>query len=108
MEQWQTIGDDEVATFGKRSIIFGFPGGTYQVDIDDEEQNSIYARHSGQELCWHIYVKEVHGETFRLQGLASRTDGLFDDTFWYVLTLTLPATVTYWGDRVLAREDREV
>lgn len=108
MAQWQRIGEDEFASYGKRSIVFAYPGGTYQVTVDDNDQNYIRMQHAGKEERWNIEIKVACNGAFRLAGVAYKTDDLLDDTYWYELSLTSPSTITYWGNQVVARSDREI
>ena len=108
MEQWQTIWDHEFASYGKRSIIFGSADGRYQVSVNDADQDNIYVRYAEKELRWAIFTKHFYKGLFRLSGMTCETLNLLGGTFWYELTLTMPSTITYWGDRVLVRKDSEV
>lgn len=110
MGQWHMIGEDEFASYGKRTIAFAHPGGVYQVTVDDGDQNHIVLHHTGVELRWNIEIKEFCDGTFRLQGVAygGEAGDLLDDTYWFELLLTTPSTITYYGDRVIVRQDQEV
>lgn len=108
MEQCRAIGDHEFANYGKRSIAFASSGDTYRVDVDDSDQNHIHVHHAGGELRWGVEVKDVCGGVFRLQGMTAGADDLLGGCFWYELNLTSPSTITYWGNRVVTRKDREV
>ena len=108
MGQWQRIWDHEFAGYGRRSITFASPDGAYHVHVDDEDQNGIRVQRAGREVRWGIEVKEVRGGTFRLSGMALGAGDFLGGGFWYELTLTSPSTISYWGNRVLEREDREV
>ncbi|GAA0598702.1 hypothetical protein GCM10009416_41070 [Craurococcus roseus] len=107
MERWQRIGEDKSAKFGKRSIAFAFPGGRYRICIDDDEQNRVRVRYVAEEEYWPIEIRAVCDGLFRLSGVAYNTGGLLGGTFWYELLLAVPSTITYWGDCVIAREDKE-
>ena len=110
MDNWLTIWDDEFADFGKRAIAFACPGGDYQLAVDDMDQDILLARHSEEERIWPIFSKEVCEGVFRLSGMAwgGQTGDFLEATYWYELLLTTPSTITYYGDRVLVRQDFEV
>lgn len=107
MGAWRRIGDDDVARYGRRSLAFASPKGAYRVEVDEEHQGHIRVHHAGREMRWTIEVKEVCGGRFRLSGMTFGAKALLSDNCWYELVLTSPGSITYWGDRVILRQDRE-
>ena len=109
MEEWTRIGDHELAEFGRRSITFRYENGSYRVDVDDKNLNQIFVSYDGQQLSWHVFVKQINNDVFRLQGMTGgHGDPYEDGGDWFELTLSTPSTMRYWGDRVLVHEDVEV
>lgn len=72
-------------------------------------KSGILVRHHDEELKWHIHIKEVCDNIYRLQGSAYGTGSFLPyDGYWFELLLTSPAIITYFGDRVVVRRDQEV
>ncbi|PSJ51728.1 hypothetical protein [Pseudaminobacter soli (ex Li et al. 2025)] len=69
MDTWQTIWDHEFAAFGRRSFVFPSASGTYQIDVDDKDQDRVIAAYKGERFTWVVWVKEVCDGAFRLQGM---------------------------------------
>jgi hypothetical protein len=107
LKQWHRIEGKEFAAFGERSLVFAPSDGTYQIVVDDKDQDRVRVQHAGRELHWYIEIKEVCDDVYRLSGLGFGFGSFLPESFWYELLLTSPGTITYWGDRVVLREDRE-
>jgi hypothetical protein len=109
MEEWQTIWDHETAAFGKRNMTFAGSNGDYRVAADELDQDNILVSFRGGTVPWAVYVKSTRNGVFRLQGMAPARGSPHDDnSYWFELTLTEPAVLRYYGDRVLVHEDHEV
>lgn len=108
MGQWREIFEDDFAAFGKRSLVFAPTDSAYRIVVDDKDQLRIRVLHGEEELDWTIHIKEVRDNVYRLQGSAYGTGSFLPaDGFWFELLLTSPATITFYGDRVVFREDQE-
>jgi hypothetical protein len=108
MEEWKRVWDDERADFESRSISFVSGYDVYRIDVDDRNQDEVTVDYRGGRISWPVFTKHVLGQVVRLSGM---TTGLGDphgeDVFWFELTLSKPAVLCFFGDRVLLHEDRE-
>ncbi len=108
MNEWETIWDHEIAYFGKRSIDFVSEDCAYRIDVDDRNQDEICVTFADKSFSWHIFTKAARQDVFRLAGMTlGKGDPHGDDVHWFELTLTKPAVLRYFGDRVLVHEDYE-
>jgi hypothetical protein len=95
-EDWQRIGDDDFAGFGRRQITArrSDNGDTYLVVADDGEQDQVRLTYKGVELLLDIDRKFISPEgVYRLSGgLSDREDGFGIESYaWVELLLTSPA-----------------
>jgi hypothetical protein len=90
-----------------RSVVFAGPDGDYTVMLPEadpyEDAELAVATHQGVQ-AWRVETDEIDElGTPVLSGMTAGADGL-----WFVLRLGNPATVEFWGDRVLLRTDRAI
>lgn len=88
-----------------RSIVFVGPNGNYTVVLPEEgpyeDVELAVATHQGVE-AWRVETDEIDElGTPILSGMTTGADG-----HWFAMRLGNPATVEFWGDRVLLRTDR--
>jgi len=103
---WDRIGDDEVATFGCRVIRFIGKDKSYRVSLDDRNQGRFNVSYENRSDTWDIMLKEQRNGVIRLSGFTGLSP-YPPDCFWFELTLSVPAIVRLYGDRVLLHEDWE-
>ncbi|KQT50239.1 hypothetical protein ASG47_19810 [Devosia sp. Leaf420] len=111
-EDWQRIGDDDFAGFGRRHIAVrrSDNGDTYLVVADDSDQYQVRLTYDGVELLLDVERKFISPEgVYRLSGgLSDRGDRFGIERYaWVELLLTSPAVVSYWGNAILLRQDFE-
>jgi hypothetical protein len=87
-----------------RSIAFVGPDGDYTVILPEagpyEDVELAIATRQGAQT-WRIETDEIDElGTPVLSGMTGGADGL-----WFVVRLGSPATIEFWGDRVLLRTD---
>lgn len=111
MSKWTRIGDDDYASFGKRTIAFPIGGDLYFVAVDESDQKNILVTYGAATRPWGIEHKEANAGVFRLSGMTwGRGDPHWDEEtlgHWFELILTKRSTLRYWGDRVVRHEDVE-
>ncbi len=87
-----------------RSIIFVGPHGDYTVTLPEtgpyEDVELAVSTHQGAQ-AWRVETDEF--DEFGASVLSGMTSG--PDGLWFVMRLTIPATVEFWGDRILLRTD---
>jgi hypothetical protein len=86
-------------------MIFAGPAGHYEVAIPESqtslEDHPIVVSANGATSRWHVHVDDTDASgARRLAGMTGDGSGL-----WFELALGDPATLSYWGDRVLVRVD---
>jgi hypothetical protein len=108
VSSWKRIGDDEFASFGKRTSSFSSPAGNYAIFIDEDDQGSVYALMGDETLRWGVDVKMEYNGVFLLSGMTFGTNVFLADWYWYEIILSSPAVISYWGDRILFRKDYEI
>lgn len=107
MDDWKRIGDDEIARFGKRKFEFSWSGGKYSIAIDQSEQNFIEVAFLKEKEQWNLETKYTKDGHFKLCGMAYSVPEILEDVCWYELVVGATVHVTYWGDKVVYRTDRE-
>jgi hypothetical protein len=105
---WQRIGDDEIAAFGKRSMAFAGSVGNYRIDVDERRQDRIWVTSNRGPLAWTVSCKRVLDAVFRLEGMTDGDGDPYEDIYWFELTLSIPAVINFWGDGVIVHEDHEM
>ncbi|MEM1037236.1 MAG: hypothetical protein AAGI14_10800 [Pseudomonadota bacterium] len=80
---------------------------TYEISIDETNQNTFTVNFDGQTENWDIETKDFDGISYRLCGITRLVPRLGSDGDWYELILSKVAEIKYWGTGVLHRHDIE-
>lgn len=85
------------------ALSFAAPTGCYDLSFEPIEDTSISVNHGGKSMVWHIDV--ANGE--KVRGMTRGAREIWGNEFWFELHTGTPATISYYGDRVLVRTDKE-
>ena len=112
-EDWQRIGDNDFAGFGRKEITArrSDNGDTYLVIVDDSDQRRVRLSYKGFELLLDVERKFISPEgVYCLSGGLSDREDMFgiERYAWAELLLTSPSVLSYWGNAILLRQDSEV
>lgn len=113
LEDWQRIGDNEFAGFGRKEIMARRSdiGDIYLIVADDSDQDRVRFMYNGVELLLNVERKFISPDgIYRLSGgLSDRGDDFGIERYaWVEVLLTAPAVFSYWGNAILLRRDFEV
>ena len=111
-DDWQRIGDNDFACFGRREITArrSDNGDTYLIVADDSEQDRLRLNYKGYEFFLEVEHKFISPEgVYRLSGGLSDPRDVFgiEKYAWVELLLTSPAVLSCWGNAILLRQDFE-
>lgn len=104
-ESWQRIPDNEAFDLGRREIRFRFPRGCYLVVWDPTLQHEVTVEFDGSKETWPLSIREADGDRARLQGMADWVPEILGDVCWFELVIDDQASITYWGNQVVYRQD---
>mgnify|MGYP000995063569 CR=1 len=89
---------------------FTGPEGRYTVHFHptDTSDGTVDVTIGGVAMQWHVMNVELKEDgSLVLGGLTHGSKAIWNDVFWFSLHPNdTPATIQYWGDRVIWREDK--
>jgi len=85
------------------ALSFAAPSGRYDLSFAPIEDTPIAVRHGGAEMIWHIET----AASGKVEGMTRGAKAIWGDEFWFELHTETPASISYFGDGVLVRTDRE-
>jgi hypothetical protein len=108
MSIWKRISYDYKIIDQEMSLMFEGPNGAYEITLSPQNQSALTVRFDGEEKQWWIETKETSATGIRLCGMADWVPQILGEACWYELVVGSERLITYWGDRIVCREDLEI
>lgn len=102
---WSRILDDEILELARNEVRFRFSAGEYSLVWDPGTQHSLKVVYGGDGEVWHLFLRERSGGDVKLSGMADWVPEILGEACWFEFVISDEPTVTYWGDRVIYRQD---
>jgi hypothetical protein len=105
MRTWKRIPDDQPLSLDRREHRFSFPGGSYAIIWDPSWQHTLTVDYDGSREKWSVNIREIADDEVRLSGMADWVPEILGEACWFELVIGNQPSITYWGDRVIYRQD---